>query len=136
MKTTLVNSEKALVNKNTTTSTQVIYWVSTLSLCALMICAVLFMLGDYMGTQELFLALGYPPTLVFPLAFMKIAGIVAIITHKSKLLSEWAYAGFFFVAIFALAAHFESNVGHYAPSLVALFLIVVSYVSSKSLKGY
>jgi len=134
MKTSILKSEKALINKHTT-STQLVYWASTLALCSLMLAAVVYMLSENNAAQEMFMALGYPASLVFPLAFSKVAGIIAIITRKSKLLSEWAYAGFFFVTIFALAAHFETNVGHYIPSLVALSLIVVSYVSSKYLKG-
>jgi len=133
MKTTVLNPEKALVNKKATTA-QLVYWASTLALCSVMIAAVIYMLGEHETAQKTFLALGYPGSLVFPLAFAKIAGIIAIITRKSKLLSEWAYAGFFFISVFALAAHFESNVGHYVPSLVALLLIIVSYVSSKKLK--
>ncbi len=136
MKTTLLKSEKALINKRTnTTLTEVVYWVSTLALCALMIAAVIYMLGENEAAKGTFLALGYPASLVYPLAFAKIVGIIAIITYKSKLLSEWAYAGFFFVSIFALAAHVCSNVGHPAPALIALSLIITSYVSSKQLKG-
>lgn len=100
-----------------------------------MIAAVVYMLSESEAARKTFLALGYPATLVFPLAFAKIAGVIAIITHKSKLLSEWAYAGFFFVSIFALAAHLQSGVGYFVPSLMAVLFIVVSYVFSKKLKS-
>ena len=135
MNTTLLKSEKALISERRTSKTALIYWTSTLSLCALMIAAVIYMLGENEAAKATFLALGYPDSLVYPLAFAKIAGIIAIITYKSKLLSEWAYAGFFFVSIFALAAHVCSNVGHFAPSLLAVTLIIISYVTSKKLKS-
>jgi len=99
-----------------------------------MLAAVVFMLSQNETAQNLFLSLGYPATLVYPLAFLKIAGVIAIITHQSKLLSEWAYAGFFFVSVFALAAHIEAGVGQAYPALLAIVLIMMSYYASKSIK--
>ena len=50
----------------------------------------------YEMVKGFFQSLGYPIYLIYPLATAKVLGIIAIITKKSRLLKEWAYAGFFF----------------------------------------
>lgn len=77
---------------------------------------------------EAFTKLGYPTYLIYPLAVAKLLGLVAIWTNKSETLKEWAYAGFVFDLILAAAAHIAIADGEYAPSLVALVLVLVSYV--------
>jgi hypothetical protein len=50
---------------------------------------------NYDKISEYFPKLGFPSWLVAPLAAAKILGIIAVLSNKSKLLTEWAYAGFF-----------------------------------------
>lgn len=69
---------------------------------------------------------GFPAWLVIPLAILKVLGIVAILTKKSKLLMEWAYAGFFFDAILAFASHYIAQDGGYLFSIIAIVGIVIS----------
>ncbi len=77
--------------------------------------------------------LGFPAYIIYPLAAAKILGVIAILANFSKTLKEWAYAGFFFNFLIAFSAHINAGDGEFAPALVALVLLIVSYVFWKRL---
>ena len=103
-----------------------IYWTSTGLMCLIF----LFSASMYFIKTEMvkgfFEALNYPTYLVYPLAVAKILGIIAVLSDKSKVLKEWAYAGFFFDAALAAQAHIDANDGGAMMSIAALILVVVS----------
>ncbi|MCP4297158.1 MAG: hypothetical protein GY786_16270 [Proteobacteria bacterium] len=76
--------------------------------------------------SDMFKSLGYPTHVIYPLAIAKILGITAILTKKSDLLKEWAYAGFFFELVLATMAHLNVADGGFGGALVALVLISIS----------
>lgn len=69
--------------------------------------------------------LHYPTNLVYPLAVAKILGVLAVLSNISKVLKEWAYAGFFFDAVLASLAHWTEGHG-IGLSFVAIALVLVS----------
>lgn len=71
------------------------YWVATGIMCAIFIFSATMYFTKYEMVKGFFEELGYPSYLVLPLAIAKILAVVAIISNKSKILKEWAYAGFF-----------------------------------------
>ena len=81
--------------------------------------------------EGIFKSLGYPTYIIYPLAFAKIVGVLAILTKKSTSLKELAYAGFFFDFILAFSAHINANDGGHLTALVAMILLVVSYIYDK-----
>ncbi len=105
---------------------KIIYWVSTVLLCLIF----LFSASMYFMKTEMvrgyFEMLHYPRYLVYPLATIKILGVIAVLGNKSKLLKEWAYAGFFFDAVLAAAAHFNANDGGEMMSIAAIILVIIS----------
>lgn len=106
---------------------KITYWISTGLLCGLMLfSASMYFLQNEM-VSEMFIKLGYPTYIIYPLAVAKILGIIAILTKKSKKLKEWAYAGFFFDFVLAVAAHAAIGDGEYAPALLALLFLLISY---------
>lgn len=105
----------------------IIYWISTILMCAIF----MFSAGMYFTKTEMvrgfFEALNYPTYLVYPLAVAKVLGVIAVLTNKSKVLKEWAYAGFFFDACLATAAHYYA--GHEITiSAAAIVLVILSRV--------
>ena len=108
-----------------------IYRISTGLLTLLM----LFSAGMYFFNHEMvsdtFSRLGFPTYIIYPLAIAKILGLVAIWTKKSNTLKEWAYARFFFDFVLAFTAHIKINDGEFAPALVAIILLLVSYYFEK-----
>ncbi|OUR96902.1 hypothetical protein A9Q84_11235 [Halobacteriovorax marinus] len=81
--------------------------------------------------SAVFVKLGYPANMVYPLAVAKILGIIAIWSRKSKTLVEFSYAGFFYTFLLAFYAHVSIGDGQEVGALVALVLLTISYFTQK-----
>ncbi len=114
---------------------KVIYLVSTGLLTALMLMSAGMYFFNNAMVVETFTALGYPTYIIYPLAILKLLGLVAIWTKVSKYLKEWAYAGFFFDFVLALSAHLAINDGEHWPALVAIILVIVSRIYHQKVFG-
>lgn len=119
----------------TTRTNKTIYWISTGLLSLMMLMSVGMYFFNHAEVSETFTKLGYPTYIIYPLAIAKLLGLVAIWTNKIKALKDWAYAGFFFNFILAIAAHIMINDGEHLPAIIALVLLLVSYMYSKKLLG-
>lgn len=95
-------------------------------MCALFLFSAMMYLTRPEEVKGFFQSLNYPTYLVYPLAIAKILGIIAVLTNKSKLLKEWAYAGFFFDAVLATMAHLDAKDGSEMMAIVAIILVIVS----------
>ncbi|MEO1448122.1 MAG: DoxX family protein [Bacteroidota bacterium] len=99
---------------------------------------MLFSAGNYLLRYEAFIGifgqLGYPEHLILPLAIAKLLGLVAIWTRRSKSLTEWAYAGFFFDTFLAALAHISAGDGAYPFALIAMTLMFISYFTGKRVR--
>lgn len=73
--------------------------------------------------------LGYPVYFLTILGISKLLGVVAALIPKFPLLKEWAYAGFVFTLLGALASHvvLSDPMGEIFPAVLLLTLTVVSY---------
>ncbi len=87
--------------------------------------------ADYDYIAGLFTSFGYPLYIIYPLAIAKVLGIVAIISNVSSFLKHLAYAGFFFEFILAFFAHFMIQDGEWLGAIVALVLLIGSFVFYK-----
>jgi hypothetical protein len=116
-------------------NTKIIYWIAT----GLMSVVFLFSAGMYLTNYEMvtgfFKNLGFPTWLVYPMAILKILGVVAIISKKSNFLKDLAYSGFLFNGLLALASHMIAKDGGYIMSLLALLTTCVSWFFDKKLFG-
>jgi len=110
---------------------KIIYYISTGLLTASMSISILMYVFAHDVALEAFTKLGFPTFIIYPLAAAKLLGLIAIWTGKSKMLKEWAYAGFTFNLILATSAHLSIGDGEFAPALVALILVITSYVFNK-----
>jgi hypothetical protein len=115
-------------------STRIVYYISTGLVTALMLMSIGMYTLNNAEVSKLFESLGYPSYIVIPLAIAKALGLIAIWTGYSKKLREWAYAGFFFDFVLALAAHLAIGDGEFAPALVAIILLLTSYVTGSKLE--
>ncbi len=111
------------------------YWVTTVLLCTLMT----FSAGMYILNHEqvtgFFTHLGFPLWMIYPLAIAKLLGVVAILSRRSQVFKEWAYAGFTFDLLMAFAAHWMAGDGAAAPALSGIVLVCSSYVLDGKLHG-
>ncbi|MEM7574374.1 MAG: DoxX family protein [Bacteroidota bacterium] len=112
-----------------------IFWISTGLISAMMLGSA----GMYLfNTEEVsaeFSRLGYPTTVVIPLAIAKILAVLAIISNQSAWLKEWAYAGLFFDFLLATQAHGLAGDGWFGPSVVATILLLTSYYFDNKVRG-
>jgi uncharacterized membrane protein len=110
---------------------KIIFWILTGLISALMLMSASMYLLKTDEIKLVFNGFGYPSYLVYPLAFAKILGVVAIVSRKSKTLTEWAYVGFFFDLVLAFFAHYMiEDGGHFFP-LIGIVILLGSYVMSK-----
>lgn len=112
---------------------RVIYWGSTGVLCGMMVASAAMYVFAYPQVSSTFAALGYPTYLIYPLAVAKILGVLAIVTKKSRLLKDLAYAGFFYDFLLAGSAHLHAGDGEFVPALAALTLLIVSFIYDRKL---
>lgn len=72
--------------------------------------------------------LGYPGYFLRLLGVAKLLGVLALLVPGRPLLKEWAYAGFTFDLLAALASHLLTGTAtHAPPALFALVLLLASY---------
>ncbi len=91
-------------------------------------------LFQYENVAEIYVKLGFPTYIIYPLAFAKIAGLITIWANL-KTLKEWAYAGFVFDFILAIAAHMMINDGEQFGAIIALILVSISYIYNRKLSN-
>ena len=104
-----------------------IYRISTGLISVLMLFSATMYFVQNQWVSETFLKLGFPTFIIYPLAVAKILAVIAIWTNKSKMLKEWAYAGLVFDLLLAFGAHVNINDGEFAPALVGLVIVFISY---------
>ena len=104
----------------------IIYWTATCIMSVIFAFSAGMYYLDYERVASFFVVLGFPTWIIYPLANLKIAGLVAIISRKSKLIKEWAYAGFFFDSLLATSAHLMMGDGQWWAAALALGSVIIS----------
>lgn len=112
---------------------KIIYWISTGLLTLLMSFSAGMYVFNNTEVSITFEALGFPTYIIYPLAFAKILGLLAIWFGKSNVLKEWAYAGFFFNIILAFFGHYMIGDGEFGGALMAFVFLITSYYSWKKM---
>lgn len=79
----------------------------------------------------IFEALGFPPYLIYPMAALKISGLITIWLPGFEKLKEWAYAGFTINLSLGILAHVMVGDGEQYGAAMALAILIISYVFSK-----
>ena len=113
---------------------QILYWASTAILCSIFLYSAYMYFTKTETIKGFFESFNYPSYIVIPLAVLKILGVAMILFRKSKWLTEWAYAGFFFDLILATAAHYYAGHEIVGFSLYGLIVIFPSYFLGKYLR--
>jgi hypothetical protein len=113
---------------------KIFYWLSTGFLTLIMSFSAGMYIFNNAFVQEAFIALGYPIYIIYPLATAKLLGLVAIHYRKFNLLTNLAYAGFFYVSLLAISAHVSANDGGFFPGTLVFIAVIVSFYSAVKLK--
>ncbi len=112
---------------------RIVYYVATGLLTLLMFFSVSMYLFKNADVQQMFTSFGYPIYIIYPLAAAKILGLFVIWNPKFTTIKEWAYAGFFFNFVLAFFAHFMIGDGEQTGAIIALVLVVISYIFNKKI---
>lgn len=80
---------------------------------------------------ELFTSLGMSTALIIPLGVAKLLAVIAIVSNKSAMLKQLAYAGLGLEILIALGSHLVVGDGHWTLPMTALALVVGSYYFDK-----
>ena len=114
-------------------TTKIIYWSSTGLLSALLLMSA----GMYIFNNEeiagLFEAFGYPTYIIYPLAVAKISAAIVLLSQKQSKIKEWAYSALFFEFVLAFFAHYMIGDGEQMGAIMAMTLLVVSYIFGRKL---
>ncbi|MEO1023117.1 MAG: DoxX family protein [Bacteroidota bacterium] len=106
------------------------FWISTGLLTALMLLSVGNYFFNYTEISKAFQSFGYPTYIIYPLAVLKLLGVAAIWSRFQSVVTEWAYAGFFFNFTLAFFAHLMIGDGQQFGALIALILLLTSRFTS------
>jgi len=110
---------------------KIIYYVATGLLTLLTLFSVNMYFFKHDDVAQMFSNFGYPAYIIYPYAVAKLLGLFALWNPRFKVIKEWAYAGFFFAFILAFFAHYMIGDGEQMGALVALILLIVSYIFNK-----
>ncbi|MHA7944431.1 DoxX family protein [Formosa sp. 3Alg 14/1] len=110
---------------------KIIFYVSTGLLTLILLFSVYMYFFKHEAVAKMFTNFGYPTYIIYPYAVAKLLGLMAIWNSKFTTLKEWAYSGFFFAFILAFFAHYMIGDGGQMTALVALILLIVSYIFNK-----
>ncbi len=109
---------------------KIIYWSATGLLSGLLLMSA----GMYVFKNEMinqaFTGFGYPTYLIYPLVVLKVTAVIVLLTQKQNFIKNLAYAGLFFEFILAFFAHIMTKDGEQITSVIAMLLLVCSYIYS------
>lgn len=109
-------------------STKIMYWTLTAIIAIMMIMsAYAYFTNDHV--KDTFTHLGFPDYFRIELAVAKIAGALVLLLPVSRMVKEWAYAGFAINFVSGFIAHAASGdpFTEWVGSLVFLTLLAASY---------
>ena len=84
--------------------------------------------------SDMFISLGVPTEIIYPLAVVKTLGVLALWLIKNKTIKTLAYLGFALDLVFAIITHTIAGDGGAIGPLIPLVLIVVSYFYYRKMK--
>ncbi|WGH76057.1 DoxX family protein [Tenacibaculum tangerinum] len=113
---------------------KIIFYVTTGLLTVLLLFSAGMYFFNYAEVAKMFTTFGYPTYIIYPYAIAKLLGVVALWFFRGTFLNEWAYAGFFFAFILAFFAHYMIGDEQQVGAIIALVLLIVSYIYSKKIQ--
>lgn len=112
---------------------KIIYYIATGLLTLLMLFSVGMYFFNHNDVSAMFTNFGYPTYIIYPYAIAKLLGLFVIWNPNFKTIKEWAYAGFFYAFILAFFAHYMIGDGEQGGAIIALVLLIVSYIFNKKI---
>ena len=112
---------------------KIIYWISTGLLSVLLLMSAVMYIFNNAIVSEMFTNFGYQIYIIYPLAIAKILAVGVLISQKQSKIKEWAYSALFFEFVLAFFAHFMIGDGEQMGAVIAMVLLITSYVFGRKL---
>ena len=112
-------------------TTRILHWIFTGLLSALLLMSAGMYFFNHDEIVVMFTMLGFPTWIIYPLACLKISGVIMLLTKFKEWLTEWAYAGILFDVSLAMGAHLAIQDGEQMGAIIGLVLMLGSYVTWK-----
>lgn len=113
---------------------KIAYWIATGLTFALMALAIVMYPLNYAAVVQTFEGYNYPGYVVLPLAALKLAALLIILTNRYRNLKDIAYGAYFLNMVMATVAHLQAgDVPVHA--FVGLVAIPISYALSNRVRG-
>ncbi len=109
---------------------KIAYWITTVLMTAFITLSAVPDVLMVPGAVEIFQHLGYPVYIIPFIGVAKLLAVIAVLAPGFMRLREWAYAGLVIDLVGAFYSHMRVGdpVSLWAPAVVALALVVASYV--------
>lgn len=117
-----------------TKSEKVLYWSATAYMLLLMMMSVVSYHLNHDRMAMMFVTFGYPAYLVYPLAYLKLIGIIVVITNRYNNLKDWVYATYYINMILAFVVHVVAE-NFYWHAVLGLICVPISYIYSNKVRG-
>jgi hypothetical protein len=112
----------------------IIYRVVTGLFSLMLLAGAITYFVQHQMVSDMFTSLGVPTEIIYPLAVLKILGIVAIWLIKNPLIKKLAYLGFALDLTMAVIAHINAGDGGFFGPIIPLVLLIVSYIFYKKIQ--
>ncbi len=110
------------------------YWTATLVMFAIMALAIIGYHVQHDKFAASFERLGYPVYILYPLAWLKLGALLAILSNRYRNLKDIAYGAYFINMLMATVAHVRAgDVPVHA--YVGLLAVMLSYLLSNRVRG-
>ncbi len=108
---------------------KIAYWIVTVLMTAFITLSAIPDVLMVPGAVEIFQHLGYPTYIIPFIGVAKLLAVISVLVPGFNRLREWAYAGLVIDLVGAFYSHMAVGdpVSLWAPSVVALALVVASY---------
>lgn len=112
-----------------------VYWASTGLVALVYLGGAAFYIAAHdmvVGMYEQLLH--YPSYIIWPLAILKIVAGVVILWRPSAMITDWAYGAMFWHLLLAASAHINVGDPGWPPAVIALVLLVLSWVTANRVR--
>ncbi len=105
----------------------IIYYVSTSLFSVMLVAGATAYFAMYEMTSDMFISLGVPTEIIYPLAIAKLVGVAALWVIDNKFIKTAAYLGFAVDLTLAIIAHIIAGDGGAFGPITPLVLLATSY---------
>jgi len=106
----------------------IIYRIVTALFSLMLLGGAITYFVKYDMVHDMFISLGVPTEIIYPLAIAKIIGILAIWLIKYSVIKKLAYLGFALDLVMAIFSHLNAGDGEFFGPIIPLVLLIISYV--------